>query len=346
MNTDATTKLAHQRLSVLDLAQRLNNVSEACRQRGISRTIFYEYKRRFDEQGLDGLKDLPPIPKSHPFTTSPEVVERILALSLLHPARGCNFISDHLRQEGIVVSYPTVQNILTKHGLRTRYDRWLKLEAQAADEHLTPTQEQGEFLEEQNPCWRERSGHVESDAPGELLCQDTAAVGRWAGQRLWLHAVVDSYSSFAFALLYTDKQAAAAAAVVHNDVLPFYQQQGLRVAAILTDNGTEFCGTPEHPYELYLALCDVEHRRTKLNSPQTNGFVERFIRTLNEEFFEDVHRRRLYESADELQADLDQWLHYYNYERPHQGYRNLGRCPADTFVQSFITAAQTVREET
>lgn len=344
MNTDATTKLAHQRLSVLELAQRLNNVSEACRQRGISRTIFYEYKRRFDEQGLDGLKDLPPIAKSHLFTTSPEVVERIIELSLLHPARGCNFISDHLRQEGVVVSYPTVQNILNKHSLRTRYDRWLRLELQAAEAYLTPTQEQSEFLEEQNPCWRERSAHVESAQPGELLCQDTAGVGRWAGERLWLHAVVDSYSSFAFALLHTDKQAAAAAAVVHNDVLPFYHQQGLRVSAILTDNGTEFCGTPEHPYELYLALCEVEHRRTQLNRPQTNGFVERFIRTVKEEFFEDVRRRKLYESVDELQTDLDEWLHYYNYERPHQGYRNLGRRPADTLVQ-FVPPLATVKKE-
>jgi transposase InsO family protein len=345
MNTDATTKLAHQRLSVLELAQRLNNVSEACRQRGISRTIFYEYKRRFDEQGLDGLVDLPPIPKAHPFTTAPAVVERILELSLLHPARGCNFLSDQLRQEGVVVSYPTVQNILTKHGLRTRYDRWLRLETQAAEEHLTPTQEQAEFLEEQNPCWRERSSHVESQRPGQLLCQDTASLGRWAGERLWLHAVVDSYSSFAFALIHTDKQPAAAAAVVHNDVLPFYQQHDLAVSAMLTDNGTEFCGTPEHPFELYLALCAIDHRRTKPASPHTNGFVERFIRTVKEEFFEDVRRRKLYESVDELQTDLDQWLRYYNYERPHQGYRNLGRRPADTLAQFVLPAPEPVKEE-
>ena len=341
MNTDATSKLVRQRLSVLELAERLNNVSEACRQRGISRTIFYEYKRRFDEQGLEGLKDLPPIAKSHPFSTAPEVVARIVEVSLLHPARGCNFISDQLRLEGIFVSYPTVQNILNKQGLRNRYDRWLRLEAQAAEESLTPTQEQVEFLEELNPCWRERQSHVESDAPGELLCQDTAAVGRWAGERVWLHAVVDSYSSFAFALLHTDKQAAAAATVLHNDVLPFYAQQQRPVRSMLTDNGTEFCGTPEHPYELYLALCGIEHRRTKPNSPQTNGFVERFIRTVKEEFFADVRRRKLFESLDELQADLDEWLHYYNFERPHQGYRNLGRRPFDTLVST----AQSVKKE-
>jgi hypothetical protein len=84
----AEEKLARQRLSVLELAEALGNVSEACRQRGMSRTQFYEYKRRFQTHGLEGLKDLPPIPKEHPFTTSPQVVERILALSLEHPAWG------------------------------------------------------------------------------------------------------------------------------------------------------------------------------------------------------------------------------------------------------------------
>jgi hypothetical protein len=129
MSRDATIKPVHQRLSVLELGRRLNNVSEACRQGGISRTIFYDYKRRFDEQGLVGLKDLPPIPKPHPFTTAPVLVERILELSLLHPARSCNLVSGRLHQEGVVVSYPTVQNILVKQGLRTHDDRCLKLEA-------------------------------------------------------------------------------------------------------------------------------------------------------------------------------------------------------------------------
>jgi len=145
--------------------------------------------------------------------------------------------------------------------------------------------------------------------------------------------VVDSYSSFAFAFLHTSKQAEAALAVVHNDVLPFYAAQRISVEAILTDNGTEFCGTPEHPFELYLALCDIEHRRTRVAHPQTNGFVERFNRTVEEEFLHSAWRRKLYTSVEMLQHDLDEWLHYYNYERPHQRYRNLGRRPIETIEQ-------------
>ena len=77
---DAVTKVAKQRLSVLQLAEKLGNAAEACRKRGMDRTSFYEWKRRFQTQGFEGLKDLPPIHKSHPQTTAPEVVERIKAV--------------------------------------------------------------------------------------------------------------------------------------------------------------------------------------------------------------------------------------------------------------------------
>ena len=71
---DTSEKLAHRRLTVLELAERLGNVTEACRRGGIDRTSFYDWKRRFQTHGLDGLKDLPPIAKSHPMATPPEVV--------------------------------------------------------------------------------------------------------------------------------------------------------------------------------------------------------------------------------------------------------------------------------
>jgi hypothetical protein len=163
----AEEKLARQRLSVLELAEALGNVSEACRQRGMSRTQFYEYKRRFQTHGLEGLKDLPPIPKEHPFTTPPEVVDRILALSLEHPAWGCTRLSDMLKLAGVSVSSPTVQNILIKHGLGSKYERLLKLEEQVAQQAIELSAEQVAQIEKANPCFRER--HVESSRPGELF---------------------------------------------------------------------------------------------------------------------------------------------------------------------------------
>ena len=331
---DANEKLAHRRLTVLELAERLGNVAEACRRGGIDRTSFYDWKRRFQTHGLDGLKDLPPIAKSHPMTTPPEVVARIGELALAHPAYGCNRIEALLALEGRRVSAITIQKILNDNGLGTRHERWLALERRNAEEPIGPTPEQAAFLERLNPCFRER--HVESSRPGELLSADTFMVGTLKGiGRVYLHAVVDTHGSYAFGFLHVSKQPEAAVAVLHNDVLPFYGKLGLPVGAVLTDNGREFCGTERHPYELYLALNDIEHRRTKVRSPRTNGFVERFNGTVLEEFFRPAMHARLFESVEALQAELDAWLVHYNRERPHLGYRNQGRRPWET-VERFV----------
>lgn len=332
---NAETKVAKQRMSVLELAEVLGNVSEACRRRGMTRTQFYEYKRRFQTQGVEGLKDLPPIPKSHPMTTPPELVERVLALALKHPAYGCNKLEALLMAEGKRLSNVTIQKILQEHQMGSRYERWLALEKKNAGQAIKLTGEQVAFIEKQNPCFRER--HVESGRPGELLSQDTFFVGIFKGVgKVYMHSVVDTFSSHAFGFLHISKQPEAAVAVLHNDVLPFYKRHKLSVGAILTDNGREFCGTENHPYELYLDLNDIEHRRTRVKRPQTNGFVERFHRTALDEFYRIVLREKVYPTVEALQDDLDQWLRHYNRERPHLGYRNNGRTPYET-VQLFIS---------
>lgn len=334
----AEEKLAHQRLSVLQLAEMLGNVTEACRQRDISRTQFYEYKRRFQTHGLEGLKDLPPIHKTHPFTTPPETVEKILNLSMEHPAWGCDRLSDQLMLAGIKVSSPTVQDILIKNGMGSRYERLMKLEERMLEQKIDLTPQQVAMIEKANPAFKER--HVESSRPGELLSQDTFYVGYLKGVgKVYLHTVVDTYGSYAFGFLHTSKQPEAAVAVLHNDVLPFYQDQGIQVEKILTDNGREFCGTDSHPFEVYLQLNDIKHKRTKVRKPQTNGFVERFHRTVLDEFFRLAFRSKMYESVEALQADLDTWLVYYNTERTHQGYRNRGRRPMDV-IRDYIKQGQ------
>jgi transposase InsO family protein len=198
------------------------------------------------------------------------------------------------------------------------------------------------MIEKANPCFKER--HIESNCPGELLAQDTFFVGTLKGVgRVYLHAVVDTYGSFAFGFLHTARIAEAAVSVFHNDVLPFYREHGLEVKAVITDNGREFCGNDSHPYELYLALCDIEHRRTKVRHPQTNGFVERFNRTVLDEFFRTAFREKIYEGVEPLQEDLDRWLVHYNTERPHRGYRNMGKRPIDT-VNEYCNTSNTTED--
>lgn len=322
-------KIMRQRLDALQLAEELGNVTRVCRERGISRTQFYEYKRRFQSHGFEGLRDLPPIHKSHPQTTPPEVESRILELSQLYPSKGCGYIEHLLKLEGKSCSKPIVQKILTRNGLGSKYERLLALESSYLSGDVELTGEQVKAVEKANPVFRER--HVESSRPGELLCQDTLHVGRISGVgSVYMQSVVDTYGSYAFGYLHTGKYGIQSAVVIHNEVLPFYESIGLPVDAILTDNGREYSGTPEHPYELYLELNDIEHRKTKINSPQTNGFVERFNRTVTEEFFNVAFRKKVYTNIDQLQNDLNSWLKFYNYERPHQGYRNLGKRPVDT----------------
>jgi transposase InsO family protein len=336
-------KLAHQRLSVLELAEKLGNVSKACRQRGMTRTQFYEWKRRFQTHGLEGLVDLPPVHKTHPQTTPPEVVEQILALSLQHSAWGCDRLSEMLKLQGISVSSPTVQSVLIKHEMGSRYERLLRLEEKHLEEGIELTAEQVKMIEKANPAFAER--HVASSKPGELLSQDLFYVGQLKGVgKVYLDAVVDTYCSYAFGFLHAGKVPEASVAPLHNDVLPFYEERGLKVEAVLTDNGREYCGTEAHPYELYLALSDIEHRKTKVRHPFTNGFVERFHRTVLDEFFRSAFRTKMYSSVEELQVDLDGWLLHYNTERPHQGYRNLGKRPIDRINEHLLNPT-TVTEE-
>ena len=130
----------------------------------------------------------------------------------------------------------------------------------------------------------------------------------------------------------TSKRPETAADLLYDRVLPFYASHGLTVQNILTDNGTEFKGRPMiHLYEILLDLHDIRHRYTRVATPRTNGFVERFNRTVLDEFFRTAFRQKLYPSVEELQKDLDKWLEYYNHERPHRGYRNMGRRPVETF---------------
>jgi transposase InsO family protein len=326
----AEKKIAQKRLTLLQVAEKLRNVSEACRRGDVSRSQFYEYKRAFQKHGFDGLVDRPPVPKSFPNETPPDIREKVVRFSIEHPGLGQLQVSDRLRLEGVSVSPSTVRNIWLKEGLENKYKRILRLEEEKNGTDIEFTAEQIRLLEKANPCFKERK--VESLYPGYLLCQDTFLVGTLKGiGRVYLQNVVDTYGSYAFGKLYTSKQPETAVDVLYDRVLPFYETHGLAVEHILTDNGREYCGRPMvHPYEVYLELNDIEHRRTKVATPRTNGFVERFNKTVLDEFVRETFRDKFYASVEELQADFDKWLDYYNNKRPHRGYRNMGRRPIET----------------
>jgi transposase InsO family protein len=206
------------------------------------------------------------------------------------------------------------------------------------ERHVAQT---GEVLTESQVVALERKqdddvihGEIETAHPGYLGSQDTFYVGTIKGVgRIYQQTFVDTYSKWAIAKLYTTKTPITAADLLNDRVLPFFAEQGMGIIRILTDRGTEFCGRPEaHDYQLYLALNDIEHTKTKVRHPQTNGICERFHKTILQEFYQVAFRRKIYRSIEELQRDLDYWLHDYNYERTHQGKMCCGRTPMQTLI--------------
>lgn len=335
---DPSEKIALARLRILKLADEVDNVSEACRQGQMDRTSFYEWKRRYQTHGLEGLKDLPPVHKTHPQTTPDHVRQAVLELSMSHPAWGCKRLAIELERQKMPISYQTVQKILCKAGRASRIQRFLALEEESL-KGVEITPELVRVLERLNPVFKER--HVESSAPGELVSQDTFYVGSFKGiGRVYLHTAVDTFGSYAFGCLATERTAQRAAELLWGHIAPFYEAHELKLGAVLTDNGTEFCGTEDHPFEHLLFQLGIEHRRTRVKRPQTNGFVERFHRTILDEFFRVRLREKIYETLEELEQDLQEWLVYYNVNRPHLGYRNRGATPYETVQKHLDTVKQ------
>ena len=121
--------------------------------------------------------------------------------------------------------------------------------------------------------------------------------------------------------------------MLNDRVLPFYEEQDLPILRILTDRGTEYCGKVEsHDYQLFLAINNIEHTKTKVRHPQTNGICERFHKTVLDEFYKVALRRKIYETLEELQQDLDIWLDDYNNNRTHQGKMCCGQTPMQTLM--------------
>jgi transposase InsO family protein len=159
--------------------------------------------------------------------------------------------------------------------------------------------------------------------------------------RIYQQTYVDTYSKVAHCKLYTTKTPITAADILNDKVLPFYEANALPVLRILTDRGTEYCGKVEqHDYQLYLAINDIDHTKTKARHPQTNGICERFHKTVLQEFYQVTFRKKLYSDLESLQKDLDEWLSFYNNDRTHQGKMCNGRTPMDTLLDGKQIWAQ------
>lgn len=338
-------KIIKNKLGVLELAQHLGNVSKACKVMGYSRDSFYRFKELYEQGGELALQEISrrkPVLKNR---VEEHIEKAIVELAIEQPALGQLRVSNELKKKGIIVSPGGVRSVWLRHDLHTFKLRLKALEARSAQEGIVLTEAQLAALERAKEE-KKAQGEIETHHPGYLGAQDTYYVGNIKGVgHIYQQTFIDTYSKVAFAKLYDRKNALVAADMLNDQVVPFFEQHDLRLLRVLTDRGTEYCGAREqHEYQLYLAIEDIDHSKTKAKSPQTNGICERFHRTIQDEFYAIAFRKKVYRSIQELQHDLDRWMHYYNQERTHSGKYCFGKTPMQTFQDSTPLARQKMLE--
>ena len=326
-------KVIKHKVGLLNLAEELGNVSKACKMMGLSRDTFYRYKAAHEEGGVQTLFDRNRRSPNLKNRIDPEIESTVIEYALEEPAHGQTRTSNELRKLGTFVSPSGVRSIWLRHNLACFKNRLKALSDKVAAEGLILTASQVAAMERKK-LDDEACGEIETAHPGYLGSQDTYYVGTFKGiGRVYQQTFVDTYCKVAHAKLYTTKTPITAADMLNDRVLPFYEEHDLPMLRILTDRGTEYCGRQDqHDYQLYMALNDIEHTKTKVKSPQTNGICERFHKTILNEFYQVTLRKKIYESIGDLQNDLDQWLVKYNTQRTHQGKVCCGRTPMQTLI--------------
>lgn len=318
-----------QRLLAFRRANELGNVSAACRELGMSRTLFYRLRNRFERYGADGLHPRrTQARRGRPPSVAAHVERSVVALALAWPTWGPNRLATQLGRQGVGIAPSTVYRTLRRLGLGMREKRLLVLECHSAEHAGLLTERTRRRLQQaRGGCER----HVEASVPGELVCLDCFYVGQLKGVgKVWQITACDAACSFGTAQVFIAPQPTAeiAARFLRDVLVPLYREAGWPIQRLLTDRGSEFRGA----FDEACRELGLRHTRTKPRHAWTNGFVERLQGTILHEHWRVEFRRRYFTQLAQLQRSLDGFLRFYNHERPHHGYRTRGRTPASLFL--------------
>jgi len=324
MTSDTQMYIDRQHIIKYYLENRIS-VTELCTRFNRSRTWFYKWMNRYKRHGPDGLRNVTRRPPAQPNRTPLDVEMQILAYIDQCPSHGPVHIANELTRTGTCLVKPSaVYNVLKRNNLNTYKQR---LEYIRIKHGIVKT---ATDLERARDLAKTRS--LKTDYPGHIIGMDVFYVGTLKGVgRIFQVTGIDTYSSYAWAKLYTDKSARSAC-----DFLLHVRNnsQDIPIESVLTDNGKEFThhASKDHSFERLLAELKIKHRLTKVRHPWTNGACERLNRTILNEFYQVAFRKRIYETLDQLNDDLQKYLKIYNYQRTHQGKRTQGRVPAELYL--------------
>jgi Integrase core domain. len=307
-----------RRIAVLDHAARTGNVAETCRIFGISRTRYYQWKNVADRYGLDAL-----VPKGRrtpqmPEATPTHVVQSLLTLAVVEPTIGCRQYADRLGDQGFAIAKSTVQKHLVAHGLGRRSERLARAAAiTAATTGLLTDAARDEHLF--GFC-------LATGGPGELVCLDSFYIGKLKGVgKVYQLTAIDVFTRWAIVMIVLGPVTHAHTMRFVDHILRLYRRHGVKVRAVLTDNGPEYVAGG---FQAHLAAKGLRHQRIPARSPNHNAVCERFHQTILQECWRPAFHRRHFTSIRQLQAEADAWLVTYNHRRRNHGDYMRGRTPS------------------
>ena len=292
------------------------SVVKICRQFGISRTWFYNLKRRREATGNEGLRSVPQKPTVFANQTSLEDELMVLDFIQQFPTYGPERISRELARRGLLkIGHTAIYGIMKRHHLTTKIKRleWVRILA-------------GEVVklsDLKRDKQLSKSRHIEASYPGCLVGIDVFYVGclKHIG-RIYQLTACDCFSSFGWAKLYLNKTADSAVDFLQNHLLA--KTGNVVIHRLLQDNGKEFTTHWPRANHKFKKACERNNIRqtfTKTKHPWTNGYTERLNQTILDEFYSVMLRKKIYTSLEELQEDLDDFMYCYNFQRSHQGYK-------------------------